>query len=100
MRTDEFEQFNEHLELMHRSLSGVARLQTMEHGVELEGQINERGAISWKGSLRHPVGGPVELKLRFDSDQSYIPEMLSQLEAILEAFPVIGERPATRPGRS
>ena len=100
MRTDEFEQFHQKLDFMHRCLKGTAALVTMEDGIALDGEINGRGAIAWEGCLRYPCGSFSELKFRFDSDQSYIPEMLSELEAILQEFPVIGERPATGPGRS
>lgn len=87
LRTDEFTRFRDGLAALHRSLTGTARLSTMENWITLDVKGDGLGHFWADCRVRdEPSFGPV---LRFDLhfDQTEIPAMLRGLDAIRDAFP-------------
>lgn len=89
MRTCELPPFLSDLKRMNESLRGSAELTTLEEFLELRGKMDELGHIEWSGRIRYPVGIGATLTFEFRGDQSYLPELISELEGLCKAFPAI-----------
>jgi hypothetical protein len=70
------------------ALSGTLSFQNTEHDIAFDIEFDKRGAATISGTA-HPHRTPeASLKFGFDTDQSYLAQTLSQLEAVLRKFPV------------
>ena len=79
------------LEALYASTKGTARYCASENDITLEGNIDRLGGLEWSGVAQnlHPLGA--KLEFRFRSDQSYLPELISQMAEVLNAYPVRGQ---------
>lgn len=91
LRTDEIESFLNELRLMYQNLSGTANLRNMDEVIHFECKMNKRGTIHWAGKTCYPAGSGAELHFEFVSDQSYLIELIRELEEIIVIHPIIGK---------
>ncbi|MDN7246213.1 WapI family immunity protein [Planococcus shenhongbingii] len=91
LRTDELKEFVDGLRDMNERLHGTAILKNLDNYIHLTGSMNPLGKISWILETLYPVGTGAQLSCDFESDQSYLRILIDELDAVLEAFPVIGK---------
>lgn len=91
LRTDELRDFVNELKLMNGNLKGKATLNNLDNYLHFECEMNHLGKIQWSGETCFPSGNGAVLNFEFTSDQSYLQSLIEELNAILEAFPVIGK---------
>ena len=79
------------LEALYSSMKGTATYCALENDITLECTIDRLGGVEWSGTAGylHPNGAKLEFK--FSSDQSYLPDLISQLTDVLKTYPVRGE---------
>jgi hypothetical protein len=53
-----------------------------------------RGQVEVRGQLYDGSVGGNQLEFRLAVDQTYLPPLIAQVRAAVEAFPVVGQRPA------
>jgi hypothetical protein len=89
IRTDEIEDFRRELKAAYEDLKGPASLETLEHQLTI--QLDGDGIGHFKARCEAVDGVTFGNRLSFEveTDQTYIPDVLAQLEAVLSAFPVI-----------
>ncbi|WP_211655442.1 WapI family immunity protein [Planococcus alpniumensis] len=90
LRADEFRDFHKQLKEMNKRLKRKVELTSMEGVIDVQGRINLLGRIVWKVETQYPVGTGAVLTFEFDSDQSFVPPLLKELEGVLTNYPVIG----------
>ncbi|KGR76261.1 WapI family immunity protein [Ureibacillus sinduriensis] len=90
LRTDEISDFLQGLKLMYSNLRGKAALNNLDNAIFFECEMDHLGKLKWLGETCYPAGYGALLKFEFSSDQSYLKKLIKELEAILSAFPVIG----------
>lgn len=93
LHLSELHGFYQDLKRLYSELEGTARLNAMEGFLDLKAEMDAQGHIHWSVEISHPVGSGNEARLQFamHSDQSYLPVLLDQIEAVLEEFPIIGQ---------
>ncbi|MFC4322008.1 WapI family immunity protein [Litchfieldia salsa] len=91
LRTDELRDFLIGLRIMNKDLKGKAQLNNLDSYIEIECEVTKIGGIVWSVETCYPAGYGAVLKFEFESDQSYLLNLISELEAILVTFPVIGK---------
>jgi hypothetical protein len=92
LRVDELQAFRHGLQRIDRDLQGEATLTSIEHWVSLTVACQSNGTLALTGEL-DDVLGPGNL-LRFamdDLDQTDLPNMISALETIEQAYPLLGQ---------
>ena len=52
--------------------------------------MDKLGKIMWTAETCYPAGYGAVLKFEFESDQSFLNELIKELDDILATFPVIG----------
>ena len=79
------------LEALCSSMKGTATYCALENDITLEGTIDSRGGVEWSGIAQnlHPFGA--KLEFRFRSDQSYLPDLISQMAEVLNTYPIRGQ---------
>jgi hypothetical protein len=92
LRTDEIERFQTSLRDLYERNEGEALLPSLENWIELRMRGDGIGHVEVQGEIRDAASGyGNELSFSLIGiDQTYLPEVLGQLDAILEAYPVIG----------
>ena len=80
--------FLQELNQMKATVSGSASFTPIEPSISLVGEMTNMRQIRWKGIAQYPLGYGSELDFEFESDQSYLPEVISELENVLSLFPV------------
>jgi hypothetical protein len=70
---------------MHRTLRGTAELETLENDLRIEATVDKLGHIFWEGFVGGYHGGPDEARLQFHftDDQTSLPVIIEQLEALV-----------------
>lgn len=91
LRTDEIFSFFQELKKMYTTLSGVAELNSLEGLINLKAEINNLGQIHWRGETTYPIGNGSTLTFQMYNNQSFLPSTISELQLILQQFPVIGK---------
>ena len=91
VRSPELKAFLSELERMNQTLTGSARYEMMEPSLTLNGIIGKRGTIEWTGVAQHPLGSSNELSFEFESDQSYLDNLIDSLKVVLHRFPIKGK---------
>ena len=88
MTLDDLMQFHQGLKQLYTELKGYTVLRTPDGFLDVEAEIDLRGRIRWEITIRRGQGGPNAVSLNFEmnSDQSYLPPLLAQLEAAIDAF--------------
>jgi len=95
LRSEEFEQFLRDLRLVYSSLGTknpiyVAEFTTIEEQISIVIRGDALGNFVAQCIAVDVAGTGSRLEFELAFDQSYVPEMLSELEAITTAFPVLG----------
>lgn len=91
LRTDEIRDFVNDLKSMNRNLTGKAILKNLESIIHFEGEMDKLGHIDWSGETCYPAGSGAVLTFEFVSNQSYLEDLIKELEDITYVYPVIGE---------
>ncbi|MBD8028705.1 hypothetical protein H9636_18930 [Ureibacillus sp. Re31] len=91
LRTDEIRDFLNDLKSMNRYLTGKAILKNLESIIHFEGEMDKLGHIDWSGETCYPAGSGAVLTFEFVSNQSYLEDLIKELEDITYVYPVIGE---------
>jgi hypothetical protein len=94
LRADEFVRFRDQLRRLYDSLEGTAAFVTLEEQLKLTFVGDGSGRIDLEGVLRDQAGLGNTLDFHFALDQTYLPAVLTQLDALIATFPVRG--PANR----
>lgn len=82
--------FYEEVLKLNASLTGKATLAMMEEYLVVTGTLDTRGSLDWSVLLLHPVKRDIQLQFEFGADQSYLPDLIQQLEDVLIEFQVRG----------
>jgi len=82
--------FLDELSALYSSMIGTASYHSLEEDFILGGRIDELGGIEWNCVAHHPHGMGAKLEFRFTSDQSHLPDLISQLTDVLSKYPVRG----------
>jgi hypothetical protein len=91
LRSNELAVFQNELAELYSSLTGTARFSTMDRWLALELRGNGRGQVAVIGQLSHNSVSMNMLRFEMGLDQTYLPEILTSLHAVLTAYPVIGQ---------
>ncbi|MBD1944477.1 hypothetical protein H6F50_19305 [Coleofasciculus sp. FACHB-712] len=90
IRTEEIFIFLEQLKEISQTLSGIAELNTMEGLINLKAEINNLGHIQWTGKTTYPIGNGNTLTFNFSNDQSFLSNLITELQMITKHFSIIG----------
>ena len=82
--------FYEQVLTMYTTLSGEATLAMLEEFLIVTGHMNTRGGLNWSALIAQPFRRSTQLRFEFQSDQSYLPHLIQQLESTLVEFGVRG----------
>lgn len=91
LRTDEIRNFLNDLKLMNSQLSGKAKLKNLDSFINFDCAMNKLGHINWSGETCYPAGSGAVLNFEFVSNQSYLEDLIKELEDINYVYPVIGK---------
>jgi hypothetical protein len=91
LRADELASFYNELTNLYLTLSGQARFSTVEGWLSFEITGDGKGHLTFKGEIMDEPGIGNDLKFKFELNQSFIPEVLSSIEKVIKAFPVLGK---------
>lgn len=94
LRNDELRRFREQLGALYERLSGTAKLEPLETWIGIEVVGDGKGHFIARCKAQdYPgiTGSTLTFKLEFD--QTDVPRMLRELDAMLAAFPVRGAPP-------
>lgn len=91
LRTDELRDFANEIKLMSKLLKGKATLNNLDNYLQIECEMNKTGKIIWTVETCYPAGYGAVLKFKFESDQSFLVELIKETENMLSTFPVIGK---------
>jgi len=79
-RRSDFEQFQTKIQEMHETLSGEARLKSMEGEVTLAAGMDKLGHVIWTIILRDPSGPQMtEMSFEIENDQTALPKIASEI---------------------
>jgi hypothetical protein len=93
LRNEDLARFLSWLEAQFQRLDGEALLDTLDGWLDVRVICAARGQVEVRGQLCDaPLGGNT-LEFRLTFDQTYLPPMIAQVRAAVEAFPVVGEKP-------
>ena len=87
----DFKSFEAQLRNLYDKLKGFANFETLEDQIAIRIQGNESGNMLAKCEVMDQAGIGNKLIFEIEFDQSYIPNILRQLENIKSKFPVEGE---------
>jgi hypothetical protein len=93
LATEDLARFRDSLAGLLTHLAGSARMDTIEERIRLVVEMGARGAAVVSGAVSSHSGPDATLSFRFETDQSYLGQTLSEMEATLKLFP---ERPPSR----
>lgn len=89
--TFEFEKLKQDLRRVYKNLSGGFSFRTTEHELELKVQGDGNGHFTVDcTAIDHPTWGS-HLSFQIAIDQSYIPDLVRQLNDITKKFPIVGD---------
>lgn len=91
LRTDELRDFAKEIKLMSKLLKGKATLKNLDNYLQIECEMNKTGKIIWIAETCYPAGDGAVLKFEFESDQSFLADLIKEMENVLSTFPVIGK---------
>lgn len=89
LRTEEFKEFRDQLAAMNQELEGTGSLISLENAIEAKAVMDSLGGIYWEVSTCYPIGTGAVLTFGFDSDQSYLYQLVKELDEVLKEFPVL-----------
>jgi hypothetical protein len=82
-----FSDFRSQLEKLHRDVSGAASFTSYEAQLELVLECDVTGHVRLRGEAVDLAGTGNRLVFRLEIDQTYVPEIISSLQAALKRFP-------------
>jgi len=83
---DDLAEFRAAIAAMHRTLSGTARLRTLDEALTLDLAMGARGAIAARLETRWSDGErAARLDIAFPLDQSFLPGMMAALDRLASA---------------
>ncbi len=85
--TVDFTNFRRELESLHQTLDGTATFETIEGQLTIECVGNGRGGIGVTGMVEDRARNSNQLKYQIDTDQTFLPALISQIRVIEEMFP-------------
>ncbi|MGH2317784.1 WapI family immunity protein [Planococcus sp. SE5232] len=89
LRTEEFKEFRDQLAAMNQNLEGPASLISIENAIEAKAVMDSLGGIYWEVSTRYPISTGAVLTFAFGSDQSYLNQLVKELDEVLAEFPML-----------
>ncbi len=90
LRTDELAHLRSELARLYQELGGEGVFANLDGHLDFDIRGDGIGHFALEGGLRHDPGSGNQLLFRLELDQTQIPLVLSQLDAILAAYPVLG----------
>jgi hypothetical protein len=90
LRTEEFVSFRDALRPLHEKLVGQAKFETMEGWLSVDVQGDGKGHFHADCVAVDLPGTGNRLTFGIDFDQTELREILRGLEAVADAFPVVG----------
>jgi hypothetical protein len=85
--TPDFPRFRRELETLYNSLDGTATFTTIERQLELEFTGNGHGGIAIRGTIEDRAGGGNTLGFQFETDQTFLPDIITQIRQVENDFP-------------
>ena len=82
-----FTEFRDELERLYRSLSGLASFTSYERQLEITMTCTTQGHIELRGEAVDYVGTGNRLTFQLELDQTYVPQILADLDAAFERRP-------------
>ncbi|MBD8015028.1 WapI family immunity protein [Planococcus wigleyi] len=89
LRAEELKEFRDQLAAMNQELKGTASLISIENAIEAKAVMDSFGGIYWEVSTRYPISTGAVLTFDFGSDQSYLNQLVKELDEVLSEFPVL-----------
>lgn len=89
LRAEEFKEFRDQLAAMNQELEGTASLISIENAIKAKAVMDSCGGIYWEVSTRYPISTGAVLTFDFGSDQSYLNQLIKELDEVLSEFPVL-----------
>jgi hypothetical protein len=96
LRADDFERSHAELEELREDLSSAAQFSSLEPWLALRLKGDGLGHILIDGEATDVLGKGARLSFQMEIDQTFLPALIAELRAVLEQFPVRGERPKPR----
>ena len=91
LRVDEFEAFRSEVSELHSGARRDAKLETMEGWISMHLTLTDRlGHICCTGTILDEPGIGNHLEFSLDIDQSYLPQLVRELDEVLVNFPIVG----------
>ena len=87
LMTPDFQQFKEQLSELYEKLNGIAIFDTIEGQIKIRLKGDGIGHFMADCIVRDSPGTGNSLEFELEFDQTYIPEMINQLENITRTFP-------------
>nr|WP_151535025.1 hypothetical protein [Cytobacillus depressus] len=66
-------------------------MKNLDSFIHFECKMNKLGHINWSGETCYPAGSGAVLNFEFVSNQSYLEDLIKELEDINYVYPVIGK---------
>jgi hypothetical protein len=91
LRAEEFASFRDQLKLLNEKLDGRAKFATMEGSLRIEIEGDGKGHFHAECAAVDQPGMGNRLTFTIDFDQTELPDIMRGLDAVCEAFPVVGK---------
>ena len=91
IRTDEFRKFRDELALLYQNLDGEARLYVLQGWVDLTFRGDGLGHVEVRGTVTDYPGIGNVLKFELGIDQTFLPDLISQLDNLESEYPTLGK---------
>lgn len=90
LMTTEFELFKREVKSIYKYLNGTAKFKTLENQIEITIQGDGFGHFKVDCAAMNEPGTGNKLNIELAFDQTYIPDLLRQLDIIVKSFPIQG----------
>jgi hypothetical protein len=88
--TTDFELFKRELKATYKNLNGTAKFKTLEGQIEINMRGDRLGHFEIECVAMDEPGTGNQLEIRMGFDQTYIPDLLRQLDNIISEYPIQG----------
>lgn len=92
LQTFDFIRFARDVEQLDRAVVGSAAFKCAEEWVDLELSADKNGRVHVAGRVRADTGTRVRVSFEYDTDQTFMRQLLHDLRLICTAFPERGRR--------
>lgn len=90
IRADELRRFRDDVARLYDRLQGQVVFETMEQWIRVEISGDGRGHFAARCMVCDDLAGGNTLDFRLHFDQTYLPGIIRELDAVLAEFPVLG----------